>query len=209
MTDAPLTAKQLVKDGVWQVPPEQRPKGWEAMSIRECIVEHTEVRQKRTTTRRVEVAEPRPEVVDVIPEQCFIEAPNENPQTASALVTTAGSDIQRGQIISWLPENDPDISKEVLDKCVRYFGTRRLTDAELDTFCDELGEASVRLEFYRNAKEIVDLALSGWLDKHRKQIRHIGASSAPIKDLWSVVHGLVFEEMARWKVKLDRKENTA
>ena len=36
--DSKGTVKQLVKDGVWQVPPAERPKGWEAMPVREALL---------------------------------------------------------------------------------------------------------------------------------------------------------------------------
>jgi len=33
----PLPCKQLVKDGIWQVPASERPKGWERMGVKENV----------------------------------------------------------------------------------------------------------------------------------------------------------------------------
>lgn len=48
--------KQLMKDGVWQVPPEQRPTGWEKM----LICERSEEIRHTITTKETSIVSPEP-----------------------------------------------------------------------------------------------------------------------------------------------------
>lgn len=189
--------KQLVKDGVWQVPPEQRPKNWQTMAVREYeeTTTHTRTKTKRAT------------------EVLIQEKPAPDPTPAEVIeVTEAIAEKSKEiavQIISHLPK-DGDYVDKILD-CLHRTELldidRQWGDWEREQ--EILGNHQTELAHWRAAKETTDLILSYWVDRHKEKLRHVGIGSVVIKDLWKVVHEAICQQLDRTDTLINEaKEET-
>lgn len=183
--------RQLVKDGVWQVPPDQRPKNWQTMAVRECEETETKThtRRKRTTEvliqERQELTVPEPTEAEVVEATLAISAQDSQERFPEA------------PIISHLPKDGPYVDSMIDAWYEIEVDNPKTNDEELahDAMFERLWERAAEIVHYRKSKVKVDRALSHWADLHKAQLRHIGLGSAAIKDLWRVFQGGIILEM--------------
>lgn len=166
----------LVKNGIWQVPPGQRPPNWQTMAVKEST-EKTITKTNKTTREVLIQATQEPETSK---KDALTQAPQPELRPEPPLISYLAADDQRGVT-------------EATDLLVSL--DEHGLDEDYELAMDRLWEMSTELLRWRKAKAKVDRALSHWVNRHKKQLRHVELGSACVRDLWSVFHMGIMLEM--------------
>jgi len=176
--DHPPQSRELMRDGKWLVPEEQRPENWRSLRLRE------EVTVTKTTRTATLEAQPQTEVT-----------------TAHSVEVDPLPDPPK--LISFIPERCI-AEDEIVSKSLEFWGVDHSkfptgdddsieNDGYVDSLTNDLSDLAEEVFRHRKVKARVDEALTNWIGRHRRQIRHLGVGSAAVRDLWITVYGLLIE----------------
>jgi hypothetical protein len=183
MSNQALGLKQLMQDGKWTVPEDQRPAGWQRYEKTTI----TSLVQRTTETEQIEVM-PDPPTAE--PEIALVE-PVLQPQDVVSVQAEP-------KTISFLPLNPDHLMSEIIENLLIVYAPNAWSgDASPDAELDRLSEVAEKLYHWRESKLLCDKALTGWVGAHKLRLSKLGINSEPIRDLWRAVQDLLMPQLIR------------
>ncbi len=188
-----LSAKQIVKDGVWQVPPEKRPKNWQSMAVRESVETTRSTHESTKVVRETVVSVKEPE------------------QPASTIIDVRPTEMPESTMeFDFIPKDSLELTKEAVESLV----FTEVTDpdelpGDFDLCLDRRNAIGEELVIHRRSKVDVDKTLGLWIQRRKLALRHVGVRSDTIRDLFLTVHAMLVEERKLASHNLEREVRQA